>query len=108
MDFPNGEHVYTLAPNRNLIMSYFKGCAFPHYFSADQEVRMWDALDNLNRQNLVSVTPPAPMSLQARGTATAGPIDGLDVVRLNQRRIVTAVRGGGMLKLIVWDVSADG
>jgi hypothetical protein len=51
-----------LAPDRTLIMSYFKGCAFKHKVSKQQYAKVHAALTTGNRQGLVAggVSPPSP------------------------------------------------
>lgn len=43
-----------LAPDRNLVMSYFKGCNYDHYVSPDQYARVRQSLLHGNRQPLVA------------------------------------------------------
>ena len=51
VNFGNGtSQPYTLAPDRQLVMSYFKGCFDGDHFSPQQSIRICDGLESLNRR----------------------------------------------------------
>ena len=110
VNFGNGMiHIYTLEPDRGLVMSYFKGCLFEHYFSPDEDVRARESLEMLNRRNLVSIKPSRyPTSLVFKDQESAGSISQVAAARIGRRRLVTATSASSSLKLIVWDVDAAG
>jgi predicted regulator of Ras-like GTPase activity (Roadblock/LC7/MglB family) len=110
VSFENGsKKTYVLAPNRHLIMSYFKGCHdLGHWLSPQQIQRTRDALENGNRQDLVTLSPDHSYVIDRLGSADAGAISAADLVRIGHNRVVAVVITGGNLKLIVWDVGDDG
>lgn len=108
----NQQRTYTLAPDRLNVMSYFKDCHAlgTHHLSSHQIRRLRNALEDGNRHELVT-RKAAQMSLAVtrRGTGTAGAVGDVEVFRVSFRRLITAVRDGdGDLKVVAWDVSADG
>ena len=59
VNFGNTIRLYTLEPNRNLVMSYFKGCSATgaKTLSAQQARRVRDGLELRHRHHLISVKP---------------------------------------------------
>ncbi|MDR4504893.1 MAG: hypothetical protein MRK01_08920 [Candidatus Scalindua sp.] len=108
VDFGSSSKTYRLEPDRGIVMSYFKGCGFDNHFSPQQIDRMRDALENMNRHDLISPQSSANMTLQRRGSAEAGSIDDVHLVRIGHRRLVTVSVANNQMKLIPWSVSTDG
>jgi hypothetical protein len=106
--FPYGTIWYLLQPDRSLVMSYFKGCGFDNRFSPQQITRMRDALENMNRHDLISRKKTGFLRLERRGSATAGSIDDVHLVRIGFRRLVSVTVRDNQMKLIPWEVSPDG
>lgn len=111
--YGNNQHAtFTLAPDRSLVMSYFKGCGFENHFSPDQTTRMLDALALGNRRGVLGFTSTPPIdatpTLAKLGEATAGEIAQVKIARIGVNRVVTATVATSTLKLIVWDVSTSG
>lgn len=100
---------YTLAPDRSLVMSYFKGCPGAKTISPQQARRVRDGLELRFRHDLISL-PPSPGHTLARGaTGTAGAIEEVDIALVRDGRVATAVHdGAGNMKVIVWDIENDG
>lgn len=82
------KHNVVLAPDRRNIMSYFKGCDFDHYLSNGQWVRIHEALETGNRQELV--TPVAATCYEA-GFMPGPPIDTPEKLAALMRKIATCV-----------------
>lgn len=100
---------YVLAPDRSLVMSYFKDCPGTKTISPQQARRVRDGLEFRLRKDLVSAKPSERFALSRGGAATAGAVSEVDVALVHAGRIVTAVRDGdGHLTLVVWDASANG
>lgn len=112
VDIDVGEHTFTLAPDRSLVMSYFKGCPFEQHFSSDQRSRILEATTLMNRRNIFHYLPaPATSStpiLQYQVTETAGPVNDIKITRVGVNRVVTAAPEVSSLKLAVWDIGSDG
>ncbi len=101
-----GTRDYTLAPNRSLVMSYFKDCPGPKTISDQQATRVRDALEQGYRHGAVSLRD-ADLSgrITEAGNAKEGDVDRVSAAYVREGRLVTAVRTGeGTLKVIVWDV----
>jgi Pregnancy-associated plasma protein-A len=109
-DGPEGTKDYTLTPDRSFVMSYFQDCPGPKKFSPHQITRIRKGLETGIRHRLISLRASNLKRLVARkGTGPGGEVSGVDVAHVADGRVVTAVRtAGGNLKLIVWDISADG
>lgn len=105
----NSSKMYVLAPDRSLVMSYFKGCAGDKTISPQQARRVRDAIELRVRHDLVSYKPSPSYSISRRATGTAGEISAFDVALVRFGRIVTAVRDGtGDLRVIAWDIQKSG
>jgi hypothetical protein len=100
---------YTLAPDRSLVMSYFKGCPGPKTISPQQARRVRDGLELRLRDALIGTKPSFSQTLSRGATGQAGAISEVDVALVRAGRIATAVRdGSGDLKVIVWDIGGSG
>lgn len=100
---------YTLKPNRDLVMSYFKGCPGDKTISPEQARRLRDGLELRVRRDLISAKPSFDYNLVRSATETAGTISELSIATVREGRAVTAVRDSeGNLKVIVWDINAGG
>jgi hypothetical protein len=106
----NDTHIYEAQPARDNIMSYFKGCHdLYHHLSPQQVQRTRNALEDLNRHDLISLRAGfLPYAIDRKGSADGDPIDEVDVVRVSRNRLVTAAIKSGTLKVTAWDVSEDG
>jgi hypothetical protein len=106
----NTSRVYTLAPDRSNVMSYFTNCpGVPLTISPQQARRVRDGLEMGLRHSLISLKPRHDYTLVRGGSGAGGGVDRLDVALVRAGRVATAVRNSdGNLKVIVWDVSADG
>lgn len=110
VNFADSTEWYTLAPDRNNVMSYFKSCYVlgPRRFSSQQVERIRDGLENLNRHDLVSLRAGnVPWELERKGDVWAESVDTTDVVRVGLNRLVTTSIRNDALQLIVWDVDPD-
>ncbi|MGE0885330.1 MAG: hypothetical protein AB7P14_17430 [Blastocatellales bacterium] len=104
----NTSKTYTLAPDRSLVMSYFKGCPGDKIISPQQARRVRDGLELRVRHDLISVKPSFSCAIRRGGAASAGAVSEIDLTLLRADRVVTAVRdGSGELALIVWDIEQD-
>ena len=102
-----GTHEYRLQPNRWLTMSYF-WCP-DSGFTPQEMLRVHDAIDILNRHDLVSEPPTSLTHLVRKGSAYAGAIVDVEAVRVGRGRIVTLVKtSNSMMKVIPWDVGESG
>ncbi|MEO8698796.1 MAG: hypothetical protein ABI867_02100 [Kofleriaceae bacterium] len=103
---------FTLAPDRDLVMSYFKGCGLGNRFSPDQTTRLLDGLTLGNRRGVLhDVSEQGPLAspiLEKLDEKTAGSITQIKIARIGVNRVVTATTGTTALKLIVWDASTTG
>ncbi len=102
---------YVLEPNRNLVMSYFKGCSATgaKTLSAEQARRVRDGLELRHRHHLISVKPSFNHRITRGGVGTGGAIGELDVAMVRAGRLATVVRDGSdNLKVIVWDIEDAG
>jgi hypothetical protein len=99
---------YELAPDRSLVMSYFKGCPGPKTLSPQQARRVRDGLELRLRQNLITLKASTKHKIVRGATGAGGAISGLDMALVRGGRVVTAVRDGEKhLKLIAWDIAED-
>ena len=102
-----GFQAYDLQPNRRLAVGYFY-CS-PLAFSPQQILRVHDAIDTLNRHDLLSEPPTSATRLQRRGSAYAGAITDVEAVRVGRGYIATAtLASNGMMKVVPWAVSKSG
>ena len=104
------QQTFTLAPDRTLVMSYFKGCPFDMRFSSDQTTRLLDAGTMMNRRGVLGFLPALTNSttpqLDLLATDSAGTISDVKIARTGVNRVVTATTNtSSSLKLIVWDIS---
>jgi hypothetical protein len=100
---------YSLAPDRSLVMSYFKHCSGKKTISPDQARRVRDALESRVRHDLIGDKASPAYKITRGGTGTAGAISAFDMALVRAGRMVTAVRdGSGDLKVIAWDIDSSG
>lgn len=105
----NTSKPYTLAPNRSLVMSYFKDCPGDKTISPQQARRVRDGLELRVRHDLISIKPSFSYSIKRGGAGAAGAVSEIDLALVRAGRIVTAVRdGSGELAIIAWDIEQDG
>ena len=105
----NSTKTYTLAPDRSLVMSYFKGCPGAETISPQQARRVRDGLEMSFRHELISVRSSFTHKIVGGATGTAGSISEVDIAQVRAGRVATAVRdGSGDLKVIVWDIENIG
>jgi hypothetical protein len=111
VNFGNESRNYILEPDRNLVMSYFKGCSQlgNKTISPQQARRVRDGLEMRNRHCLIDTKPSFSLKLEQGGTVTGGHVSELDVAMVRAGRVATVVRDGeGDLKVIVWDIEESG
>ncbi|MGB3018969.1 MAG: hypothetical protein WBC65_14270 [Ignavibacteria bacterium] len=111
VNFGESIRLYTLAPDRNLVMSYFKGCSETgdKTISPQQARRIRDGLELRHRHDLISSSPSFNYSINRGGSATGGEVSEVEVALVRAGRIAAAVRdGNGDLKVIVFDISDAG
>lgn len=100
---------YKLAPDRSLVMSYFKECPGAKTISPQQARRVRDGLELRLRHDLISIKPSFSYSIKRGGAAAAGAVSEMDLALVRAGRVATAVRdGSGNLAIIVWDIEDDG
>ncbi len=101
---------YTLAPDRSLIMSYFKDCPGDKSISSQEAIRVRDGLEQGLKHNLISLNARGLSGSITKGaSAEAGGIGALDMAYITEGRVVTAVRTREKkLKLISWDINSTG
>lgn len=106
----NTSEDYALAPDRSNVMSYFKNCpGVPLTISPQQARRVRDSLEMGLRHHLITLKPRLDYTIVRGGSDSGGAISNLDVAPVRAGRVAVAVRkSNGDLKVIVWDVSADG
>lgn len=107
----NSIRLYTLEPDRNLVMSYFKGCSETggKTISAQQARRIRDGLELRVRHDLISTSPSFNYSINRGGSSTGGAVSEIEVALVRAGRVATAVRDGdGNIKVIVFDISDGG
>ena len=111
VNFGNEIKLYTLAPDRNLVMSYFKGCSETgdKTISPQQARRIRDGLEMRNRHDLISIAPSLNYVIHRGGSATGGAVSDIKAAHVRAGRFATAViDSDGNLKVIVWDVEDGG
>ncbi|HTP33372.1 MAG TPA: hypothetical protein VMJ75_14440 [Candidatus Acidoferrales bacterium] len=101
---------YTLKPDRTLVMSYFNDCPGLRALSPQQMTRVQRGLNSGIRHRLVSTkAADSQGQLERKGSKSTHGISALDVTMIEPGRVATAVvLSSGLLKIIVWDVAADG
>lgn len=100
---------YTLAPNRTLVMSYFKGCSWDMTISTQQARRVRDGLEQRQRRDLISASPSQAYKIVPGVSSSAGEVSEVAAALVHDGWAATAVRdGAGELKVIIWAVSAGG
>lgn len=105
----NSISTYTLKPDRNLIMSYFKGCPGDKTITEQQARRVRDGLELRHRHDLISVKPSFSFRIKRGATETGGAISQIDTTLVRAGRVATAVRDGdGKVRVIVWDIEDSG
>lgn len=111
VNFSDGNRTYTLAPDRNLVMSYFKSCSQTgdKTISPQQARRIRDGLEFRNRQSLISISPGFNYGITRGGSATGGNLSDLGISIVRAGRVALAViDGSGDLKVIVYDIEDNG
>ncbi len=107
----NSIRLYTLEPDRNLVMSYFKGCSETgdKTISSQQARRIRDGLELRIRHDLISTAPSFNYSINRGGSATGGAVSEVEVALVRAGRVAAAVRDSdGNIKVIVFDISDGG
>ncbi len=111
VNLANSIRIYTLEPDRNLVMSYFKGCSETgdKTISAQQARRIRDGLEQRIRHDLISKAPSFNYSINRGGSATGGAVSEVEVAMVRAGRVAAAVKdGNGNIKVIVFDISDGG
>jgi hypothetical protein len=103
----NTKKTYELAPDRSLVMSYFKGCAGTKTLSPQQARRVRDGLELGLRHNLIGMKPSFSYLIRRGEIESAGAISRLGMALVRAGRVATAVRDdNGDLKIVVWDIES--
>jgi hypothetical protein len=108
--FSNGaKQTYTLAPDRSLVMSYFKGCSGDKTISVQQARRVRDSMELRQRRDLISSKASFGYQIVQGASSSAGEVSELSAALVHSGWVATAVRDGSHeLKLIVWAVNSGG
>lgn len=111
VDFGDETRVYTLAPDRNLVMSYFKGCSETgdKTISPQQARRIRDGLEMRNRHDLISILPSLNYNIVKGGSSSGGAVSDVSIAQVRAGRVAAAVIDGSKdLKIIAFDLEDGG
>lgn len=96
---------YVLAPDKSLVMSYFKDCPIPQTISEEQARRVRDGLELDIRHELIGLKAGFNYQFKEQYSKTGEQVDEVAIAQVRSGRVVAALRDSdGRLKLITFDL----
>lgn len=111
VDFGDEIRNYILSPNRNLVMSYFKGCSNlgEKTISPEQARRVRDSLELQIRNDLISIYPSFNYHIIQGGLFSGEEVSDIDVTMVRSGRIAVAKLSKlGEFSIDIFDIENEG